>query len=90
MSSDFGNDIITINDEDGNEFVLEHIDTIEHDDKMYMAFTPSDMSEDDEDFGVIILEVVNEPDGEVLVSVDDDDELDSVYKIFMNNQEEYE
>ena len=30
MSEEFGPDFITVTDEDGNEFELEHLDTIEY------------------------------------------------------------
>ena len=52
MSDAFGNDFITLTDDEGNSFELEHLDTLEIDDETYMAFLPADMSEDDEDFGI--------------------------------------
>lgn len=39
MSEGFGPDFITITDEDGNEFELEHLDTIEYNGQTYMAFS---------------------------------------------------
>ena len=41
MSEGFGPDFITITDEDGNEFELEHLDTIEYNGQTYMAFFPA-------------------------------------------------
>ena len=40
MSEEFGPDFITVTDEDGNEFELEHLDTLEHEGTIYMAFFP--------------------------------------------------
>jgi len=85
VSNDFGNDFITISDDDGNDFVLEHLDTIEIDETFYMAFLPTDIGEDDENYGLIILRVVEENGEDVLVSIDDDDELlESLYETFVD------
>lgn len=80
--NEFGNDIITIVDDEGNEFVLEHLHTLEYKDEVYMAFLPTDMDEDDEDYGLIILKVVEEDGEEILGSVDEPDELEAVYEEF--------
>ena len=83
MSGDYGNDFITIIDDDGNEFELEHLDTAEIDGKLYLAFIPADMNEEDEDFGLVILKVITEDGEEVFTTVDDEDELDTVYALFV-------
>ena len=41
MSEEFGPDFITVTDEDGNEFELEHLDTLEYNGQTYMAFFPA-------------------------------------------------
>jgi uncharacterized protein YrzB (UPF0473 family) len=82
MSEDFGSDFITISDDDGNEYVLEHLHTLEHKGSFYMAFLPADMNEEDEDFGLIILKVIEENGEEILGSVDHPDELEEVYGLF--------
>lgn len=82
MNEDFGNDIITITDDEGNEYVLEHLHTLEHKGSFYMAFLPTDIDEDDEDYGLIILKVIMENGEEILGSVDDPDELEEVYELF--------
>ncbi|MDR0905387.1 MAG: DUF1292 domain-containing protein [Oscillospiraceae bacterium] len=79
----FGDDFYTITDDDGNEFALEHLDTIEIGDDTYMAFTPADMDEDDPDFGMVILKVVEENGEELFATIDDDDEKDAVHAAFM-------
>lgn len=82
MNEDFGNDLITITDDEGNEYVLEHLHTLEHKDCYYMAFLPTDIDEEDEEFGLIILKVVEENGEEILGSVDDPKELEEVYALF--------
>ena len=49
MSEEYGNDFISISDEDGNEFELELLDSFEVDGTNYMVFLPANMDEDDED-----------------------------------------
>lgn len=82
MSDEYGNDIITVTDDEGNEFVLEHLGTLEYNGETYMAFLPTDIPEDDPDFGIIILKVIVENGEEILGSVDDEDELQAVYEEF--------
>ena len=58
MNEDFGGDIITISDEDGNEFDLELLDTIEFEGQTYCVFVPADienMDVNDPDYGLIFL-----------------------------------
>ncbi len=84
MSDDeYGSDYISVTDDDGNEFELEHLDTIEYNGALYMAFLPADMDEDDEDFGMIILKVEEKDGEELLATVDDRRELDEVHDVLM-------
>ncbi len=84
MSEDFGSDFITIVDDDGQEFELEVLDSLEYKGKSYVAFLPADMNEDDPDYGMIILRSNLEENGEeVFDTIDDDDELQEVYDSFM-------
>ena len=83
MSDQFGNDFVSITDDDGNEFELEHLDTIELDGALYMAFLPADMDENDDDYGMILLKVITEDGEEILATIDDDREMETVYNKFM-------
>lgn len=84
MSEEYGNDFVTIIDDDGNEFELELLDTIDYNGESFAAFLPTDMEEDDPDYGLIILSVVNDENGdELFESIDDDDKLQQVYEMFM-------
>ena len=83
MSDEYGNDFITITDEDGKEIELEHLDTAEVNGELYMSFLPTDIDENDEDFGMIILKVTIEDDEEFLITIDDENELESVFEVFM-------
>ena len=83
MSDEYGSDFITLTGDDGEEFELEYLDTIEYNGGTYMAMLPTDINEDDEDFGFIILKSVTENGEEFLVTVDDEGELDAVYDEFI-------
>ena len=83
MSEEFGPDFITVTDEDGSEFELEHVDTIEYKGQVYMAFFPADTGEDDEDTGLIILKVIDVDGEEQLSTLDTEEELEEVYDQFM-------
>ena len=84
MSEEFGSDFITITDDDGQDFELEVLDTMDYKGNTYMAFLPANMDENDPDYGMIILRSVIDDNGEELFeSVDDDDELQDVYEHFM-------
>ncbi len=88
MDEEFGADFITLTDEEGNEFELEYLDTLEYKKEMYMAFFPTleeGQDEDSEDYGLIILRCVPGQNGEedTLESVDDENILNAVYDQFM-------
>jgi len=83
VNSEYGNDYVTISDDDGNEFELEHLDTLELNEVVYMAFLPADMDEDDDDFGLIIMKAVAKDGESVLSTLDSDGELEMVYERFL-------
>lgn len=89
MSEDFGSDYIVLTDEEGNEFELEHLDTLEYKGETFMSFTPT-KSEDEEEIEIVILKVQEEDGEEILVTVDDEALLDTVYELFMQRIEEGE
>ena len=84
MSEEYGPDFITLTDEEGNEFELEHLGTLEYNGTVYMSFVPADMDEEDEDFGLILLKVVEKDGEELLADIDDENELNAVYEQFMD------
>ena len=91
--SDYGNDFVVLTDDEGNEYEVEHLDTLEQNGETYMAFIPAEMSLEDE-AELVVLKLINEgTDDEMLASVDDEDELQSVFGIFLErlqNDEFYE
>jgi len=86
MGSEYGNDFVVLTDEDGNEVELEHLDTVEYNDQVYMAFIPAEMKLEDS-YELIIMKVEMEGDEEVLVTLDDEDELGEMFQIFSERLE---
>ena len=88
MSEEFGSNFITVTDKDGNELELEHLDTIEHNGQTYLAFFPAEVEGeemDEEEMGLIILKAVEENGEEILSTLDSDEELETVYQVFMED-----
>ena len=87
MSEEYGNDFVTLIDEDGNEVEFEHIDTVEYEGVTYLAFIPAELSVE-EDAEVVIMQVVTDENGEELLEgVEDDDIADAVFNIVMERSE---
>ena len=82
MSETYGDDYITISDEDGNEYTLEHLDTMELNGEYYLAFVPADIDETDENYGLLILKREG-PEEDAYLVLPEDDELERVYNKFM-------
>ena len=84
MSEEYGDNFVTMVDENGEEFVLEMLESIDYKDKTYTAFLPADLDENDPDYGLVLLcNAVDENGDEVFDTIDDDDELNDVYEQFM-------
>ena len=86
MSEDYGPNFITLTDEDGNDIELEYVDALEWNGVTYMAFFPTveeDAEENEEEYGLIILKSEMENGEETLVTIEDEDELGTVYEKFM-------
>jgi len=94
MEENFGPDFITVTDEDGNDFELEMVDTLEHKGVTYYAMFPAveedeatgqpkDVDADDEEYGLVIMKAIEENGEELLSTLDSDEELDEVYELFM-------
>ena len=84
MSKEFGNDFMTIIDDDGNEFNLELLDTIDYNGETFSAFLPADMDEDDPDYGLSLLSVTEDENGdELFESIDDEEKLEEVHNMFI-------
>lgn len=86
MSEEFGSDYIFITDEEGKEYELEVLDTLMCNDQTYFALVSANTDEEneDEDEELIILKTIYEDGEELLSTLDDEKELDTVYELFMD------
>ena len=82
--SEYGDNIISISDDEGNDFELLVLDEADMNGVHYLALTEAKNPEEEENLEVIILKVIqDEESGEDLLStVDSDDELEAIYRIF--------
>ena len=82
MSDQYGSDFMTIVDEDGEEYELEVLTTIEYNGASYLAVIPAGLEEADTP-EVSILKSVEEDGEPILCAIEDDGELQTVYDLIM-------
>ena len=89
MSEDMNNipeneevdNIIVLNDEEGNEVQFEFLDLIDYEGEEYVVLLPAEETEDAGE--VVILQVEDtDSDEESYISVEDEDVLNKVFEIF--------
>ena len=96
MDSEYGQDLITITDEDGKEYELEKLSTVEYNGSLYYALVPAETDDEEEELEVSILKAVQENGEEILCTVDDEEELEKVYELLIDqlyedeDEEDYE
>ena len=88
MNDEFGPNFVTLTDDEGNDIELEYVDALEHNGTTYMAFFPvveedSEDEQNEEEYGLIILKSQMENGEEFLVTIEDEEEIDKVYDLFM-------
>lgn len=84
MSDLYGSDFMTIVDEDGTEYELEVLTTIEHSGCTYLAVIPAGDSGETEDYQVSILKSVEEDGEGILCAIEDEEELEAVHQLIMD------
>ena len=85
MTEEFGSDFMTIVDEDGTEYELEILTTLEYNGCTYLAVIPADDSHPELDsLEVSILKSVEEDGEAVLCAIEDEAELETVYQLIMD------
>lgn len=81
----YGSDFITIVDDDGKEYELEVLSTLEYDGNTYMAVIPAEGSQDTLELEVSNLKSVEEDGEPILLTIDDEQELETVYGLIMDS-----
>ena len=88
MSEDVNNageeldNIIILNDEEGNEVKFEFFDFIELDGEEFVVLLPTEDEEDNEEVVILKVEDSEDEDMESYVSVDDEETLNTVFEMF--------
>ena len=91
MTEEFGSDFMTIVDEDGTEYELEILSTLEYNGITYLAVVPAVDADEQQDMEVSILKSVDDEDGEpMLLAIEDEQELETVYQLIMDQLYEEE
>ena len=79
----YENNYFTLTDEDGNEIEFEVIGQYQKNGEQYFAMIPVEDEDDSNDIlEYVILKLAKDGDEEILVTVDDDDELDDIADYF--------
>ena len=84
MENEEVDNIIVLNDEDGNEVRFEFLDLVELDDEEYVVLLPVAEEGEEEEGEVVILKLedTENEDEESYVSVEDEDILNAVFEKF--------
>ena len=78
-------------DEDGTEYELEVLSTLEYNGTNYLAVIPAGSDADEQELEVSILKSVEDEDGEpILCAIEDEHELEAVYTLIMDHLYEEE
>ena len=100
MAQDFGDDLLTLVDDDGQEHEFQIVDTLEHDDDRYVALVASyagpaleetperGEGAGEEDGELVVLKAVTEGEEEFLEAIEEEAEFDEVAALFMERLED--
>ena len=81
----YGSDFITITDDEGKEYELEVLSTLEYNGCTYLAVIPAGDSQDTLQLEVSILKSIEEDGEPILCTIDDEQELEAVYGLIMDS-----
>lgn len=81
----YGSDFITITDDDGKDYELEVLSTLEYNGETYLAVVPAEESQDERELEVSILKSVEEDGEPYLCVIEDEAELEAVYSLLMDS-----
>ena len=89
-NEDYGNDVITLVDENGIEREFEIVDSLVTENNEYFALIPTETAENlaSDDGELFILKVVEDNGEEFLEPIEDDEEYEEIAEIFMDRLEE--
>lgn len=83
MADRYGSDFMTIVDEDGTEYELEVLSTIEYNGATYLAVIPAGTEDPTQELDVVLLKSVEEDGDSVLCPIEDEQEYEAVNELMM-------
>ena len=92
MSEEFGNNIVSVLDDEGNEHQFELLDAIETDEGRYVALLPIYTEAEaaiEDDGELVILEVVDDEGEDLLVPIENDEVFEDIAAVFEERLSEY-
>ena len=90
MADLYGSDFLSITDEDGQEYELEVLSTLQWNGCTYLAVIPAGESQEELKLEVTLLKSIEEDDEPLLCAIDDEAELQAVYDLLMDSLYEEE
>ena len=90
MTDQYGSDFLSITDEDGQEYELEVLSTLQWNGGTYLAVIPAGDGQEELMLEVTILKSIEEDDEPLLCAIEDEAELQAVYDLLMDSLYEEE
>ena len=81
----YGSDFLSIVDDDGNEYELEVLSTLEYNGNTYLAVIPAAQSADQLELEVSVLKSTEENGEAILSVIEDEAEMEAVYDLIMDS-----
>lgn len=96
MQDEYQPDLVTLSDDNGKEYNFEVLDAFEDGEIQYVALTPYNDGEKNEntveledDGSLVIMKVVPEGDDNIFLEIEDDDEYERVANEFVIRLQDY-
>lgn len=90
MANEYGSDFMVIVDEDGTEYEVEVLCSVEYNGATYVSVLPAVDRDEEAALEVIILKNVEEDGENILCAIEDDDEYEAVNELFLEQMYEDE
>ena len=93
MQEDYQPDLVSLSDDEGNEYNFEVLDSYDENDTQYVAMTPyaeeGEQLDEEMDGSLVIMKVVEENGENYFVEIEDDDEYERVANEFVTRLQDY-
>ena len=93
MQEEYQPDLVSLSDDEGNEYNFEVLDSYDENDTQYVAMTPyaeeGEQLDEEMDGRLVIMKVVEENGENYFVEIEDDDEYERVANEFVTRLQDY-